>query len=252
MTATVVIAPTVRATRAELVKLATVPRLWVPPAFALVVGPLVALATLNRSGGDSTLTLVRMAGTGTQILLPLLALWAAAVGASEFHSGAIVSTLLGVGRRSRFYAGKLAAVAAVTFVVTVVSGLLAVIVLWASGAADHSVGALWRLVAGAGVVAATSLAATAVGVATRGPLYAMAVTAVAVFGPWLAGGLLGSLRPWIEGSSPNILIGQLIANSNLSTTQLSPAGLGGAIVGFVIGAAVAVSVCWVAFYRSDI
>lgn len=252
MTAAGAVAPTVRATRAELVKLSSVPRLWVPPASAVIVAPLVALATFNRSGGDDTLTLVRMAGNGTQIVLPLLALWAAAVGASEFHSGAIASTLVGVGRRSRFYVGKLSAVAAVTFVVAIAAGGLAVGVLGAAGAGDHHVGDLWRLIAAGAVVSATSVAAAAVGIATRGPLFAMAVAAVGLFGPSLAGGLLGSLQRWVVGSSPNIVIGRLIANHDLGVAQLSPAGLAGALVGFAVGDLVVVSVGWLAFYRSDV
>ena len=51
--------------------------------------------------------------------------------------------------------------------------------------------------------------------------------------PQAAGGLLGTLQPWIVGASPGTVITQIVGNSTLTSSESYPPGAALAAVTFI-------------------
>jgi len=231
--------------RAELLKIATVRGLWIGAIFATAAMPLTSLLVAATGRLDAADTLTTGAATGSVVGLLAYGVWGAAFAAGEYARGTIVVSLATVPRRPVLFAAKIGAVAAVAGVGSLLCATTALLgVLAVTPSDQHTLGVVLVLVT-------VTVVGAAVGIITRSPSAAIAIVAVAVLLPNVAGGLLGRFQPWVVGASPGTVISQIVGGTQLPTTQTFPAGTWAAAATMVLVAAAVGAAAAIALIRRD-
>lgn len=231
------------ALRGELLKIATVRGQWISAALAAVTIPLTSLLVAASGGISATESVTAGAATGSVVGLLAFGSWGGVVAASEYSRQTLVVSLATVPRRTRLYRAKLAATTAVAAAGSLISALVAfLVVLAVTPHAAHRIGDPAALLSITLAVVAITAVGVSAGILTRSPAASIAAVFAAVLLPQLAGGLLGSLQPWVVGASPGPVITQLVGNSTLGADQTFPPGAGAAAI-VLAAVAVAVAAC---------
>lgn len=236
----------------ELLKIATVRGQWVSAALATVTIPLTSLLVAASGQLGSTDTLTSGAATGTVIGLLAFGSWAGVVAAGEYSRQTLVVSLTTVPRRTLLYGSKLAAITAVAAAGSLVSAFAALLVVFAvTTHGSHRVGDPAALLGVVLAVAAVTAIGVAAGILTRSPAASIVAVFAVVLLPQAAGGLLGSLQPWIVGASPGPVVTQLVGNTQLAADQTFPPGAGIAAVTLLVVALAIAAVGGWALVRRD-
>lgn len=211
--------------RAELLKIGTVPGLWLGAALSAVALPLMSLLVVATGGLGANDTITSGAATASVIGLLAFGAWGATLSAGEYARQTMSVSLTTVPRRVLLYGSKLAATAAVAASGALTSAVLAlVIVRLVVPSGEHDWGNPAALVGVVLAVVAVAVTGAAVGVLTRSSTAAIGIVFVAVLLPKAAAGLLGGLQPWIVGASPGTVITQIVGGAQLPTDQQFPPG----------------------------
>ena len=238
--------------RAELLKIATVRGLWIGAIFATAAMPLTSLLVAATGRLDAADTLTTGAATGSVVGLLAYGVWGAAFAAGEYARGTIVVSLATVPRRPVLFAAKIGAVAAVAGVGSLLCATTALLgVLAVTPSDQHTLGNPGVLAGVVLVLVTVTVVGAAVGIITRSPSAAIAIVAVAVLLPNVAGGLLGRFQPWVVGASPGTVISQIVGGTQLPTTQTFPAGTWAAAASMVLVAAAVGAAAAIALIRRD-
>jgi hypothetical protein len=227
----------------ELLKIATVRGQWISAALAAITIPLTSLlvAASGQLGASDTLT--SGAATGSVIGLLAFGSWAGVIAAGEYSRQTLVVSLTTVPRRTVLYGAKLAAITTTAAGGSLLSAFVALLVVFAvSPHGAHHVGDPAALLAVVLSVVAVTAIGLAAGILTRSPAASIVAVFAVVLLPQAAGGLLGSLQPWVVGASPGPVITQLVGNTQLAANQAFPPGAGMAAVTLLLVAA-AVAAC---------
>ena len=220
--------------KGELAKIATVRGQWISAVLASVAIPLTSLLVAASGELSSSDTVTSGAATGTVIGLLAFGSWAAAIAAGEYSRQTMIVSLSTVPRRSFLYGAKLAAAASVAALGSLASAILAfVVVLAVTPHAVHRIGDPAALLSIVLVVVAVTVIGVAAGILTRSPTASIATVFAVVLVPQAAGGLLGTLQPWIVGASPGTVITQIVGNSTLTSSESYPPGAALAAVTFI-------------------
>jgi len=232
----------------ELRKIATTPSLLTGLLLGVAVTPLSALIVISRSDAVATMSAVRLAVSAAMIPILVFALWGASVTTTEYESGAVVSSLLVVPKRSVFYAGKVAAVVTATLVAASVSaGLAVAVTLAAAPPPGLAVGPLWAVPVAAVVLAGVAAVGAATGFVLRGSITTAGVLVAALLGPQVLGSALGGAQRWIVAAEPGSLIARAAGSDRVDAAIGWPVG----VLGFTAVVLVVGMLGWRAFGRAD-
>lgn len=238
--------------RAELLKITTVPGLWLGASLSALALPLLSLLVVATGGLGTEDTITSGAATASVVGLLAYGAWAATLSSGEYARQTMSVSLTIVPRRVLLYGSKLAAAAAVAGGGALVSAILAFgIVGLVTPSGEHDWGNPAALVSVVLAVVAVAVMATAVGVLARSSTAAIGIVLVAVLLPKAAAGLLGGLQPWIVGASPGTVITQIVGGAQLPTDQQFPPGAWAAAATMLAVAATVAVAGGIVFNRRD-
>jgi hypothetical protein len=236
----------------ELLKIATVRGQWISAALATVTIPLTSLLVAASGQLGSTDSLTSGAATGSVIGLLAFGSWAGVIAAGEYSRQTLVVSLTTVPRRTVLYGAKLAAITATAAAGSLGSAFVALLVVFAvTPHGSHHLGDPAALLSVVLSVVAVTAIGVAAGILTRSPAASIVAAFAVVLLPQAAGGLLGSLQPWVVGASPGPVVTQLVGNSQLAADQAFPPGGGLAAVTLLVAAAAIAAIGGWALARRD-
>ena len=232
--------------KGELLKIATVRGQWISAVLAAVAIPLTSLLVAASGELSTNDTVTSGAATGSVIGLLAFGAWGAAIAAGEYSRQTMTVSLSTVPRRSTLYGAKLAATASVATAGSIAAAIVSfVVVLAVVPHAVHRIGGPAALLGIVPVVVAVTVIGVAAGMLTRSPTASIAAVFALILLPQAAGGLLGTLQPWVVGASPGPVITQIVGNSTLTSSESYPPGAALAAVTFV---AVAIAIAAAGLY----
>jgi hypothetical protein len=240
------------ALRSEVLKITTVPGLWVGALLATIATPLLSLLVVATGGLGEADTVVSGAATASVAGLLAFGAWGAVTAAGEYANNTMSVSLQTVPNRSVFYGAKLAAVGAVAAAAGLVSALVSLgIVRLIISPGEHDFGNPAALIALVLAIVAVAVTGASVGILTRSPTASIGIIVVAILLPKAAGSLLGGLERWVVGASPGTVVTQIVGGAQLPVDQTFPPGDWAAALAMVVIAAIVAAAGAVVLTRRD-
>lgn len=208
----------------ELLKIRTVRGQVLGAAAATLAIPLFSLLVVSTGGLGAGNSVVVGASAGAFAGFLGFGLWSAAIVAGEFAAKTAFQSYLAVPRRTVLVLAKLGATAGVAGVGSLVGIIVSLVVVGAAAPGDPRTGAVFSLAIVPLVGLAVGVLGASIGLLTRAPVVAVASAAAVLVLPQAAGGLWGSLQPYVVGATPGEVVSQVVGSGNVAAAQVFPGG----------------------------